>query len=53
MREFWVSSGHHLVRRADHGGLMLTPELLIAYRRGPNCCRPMKLATQSARCMAR
>ena len=27
MREFWVASGHHLTRRADHGGLVATPEL--------------------------
>ena len=31
MREFWVASGHHLTRRADHGGLVATPELIMAY----------------------
>ena len=31
MREFWVASGHHLTKRADHGGLMVTPELIMAY----------------------
>ncbi len=31
MREFWVASGHHLTRRADHGGLIVTPELIMAY----------------------
>ncbi|MDB5543208.1 MAG: hypothetical protein JWO64_357 [Hyphomicrobiales bacterium] len=40
MREFWVSSGHHLVRRADHGGLMLTPELLMAYLARPELLPP-------------
>jgi hypothetical protein len=40
MREFWVSSGHHLVRRADHGGLLLTPELLMAYLARPELLPP-------------
>jgi hypothetical protein len=42
MREFWVSSGHHLVRRADHGGLMLTPELLMAYLARPELLPPVE-----------
>src|SRR3954463_5522712 len=31
MREFWVASGHHLTRRGDHGGLLATPELIMAW----------------------
>ena len=31
MREFWVSSGHHLTRRTEGGGLAVTDELLLAY----------------------
>lgn len=40
MREFWVSSGHHLVRRGAHGGLLLTPELLLAYLARPELLPP-------------
>src|SRR5258708_6847741 len=35
MREFWVASGHHLTRRADHGRLVATPELIMAYLARP------------------
>jgi hypothetical protein len=31
VREFWVSSGHHLTRRTDGGGLAVTDELILAY----------------------
>lgn len=40
MREFWVASGHHLTRRADHGGLVATPELIIAYLARPELMPP-------------
>src|SRR3979490_1230137 len=40
MREFWVASGHHLTRRADHGGLVATPELIMAYRARPELMPP-------------
>lgn len=40
MREFWVSSGHHLTRRADHGGLVATPELILAYLARPELLPP-------------
>jgi hypothetical protein len=40
MREFWVSSGHHLVRRADHGGLIATPEWMMAYLARPELLPP-------------
>lgn len=40
MREFWVSSGHHLVRRTDGGGLLLTDELLLAYLARPELMPP-------------
>ncbi|MFL6818499.1 MAG: DUF6352 family protein [Bradyrhizobium sp.] len=40
MREFWVASGHHLTRRADHGGLVATPELILAYLARPELMPP-------------
>jgi hypothetical protein len=40
MREFWVASGHHLTRRNDHGGLVVTPELLMAYLARPELMPP-------------
>ena len=40
MREFWVASGHHLTRRADHGGLVATPELIIAWLARPELMPP-------------
>ena len=40
MREFWVASGHHLTRRAEHGGLQVTPELLMAYLARPELLPP-------------
>ncbi|MDB5649770.1 MAG: hypothetical protein JWL62_1290 [Hyphomicrobiales bacterium] len=40
MREFWVASGHHLTRRADHGGLQVTPELIMAYLARPELLPP-------------
>jgi hypothetical protein len=40
MREFWVSSGHHLTRRAEGGGLLVTDELLLAYLARPELVPP-------------
>src|SRR3979490_3234497 len=40
MREFWVASGHHLRRRADHGGLVATHELIMAYLARPELMPP-------------
>lgn len=40
MREFWVASGHHLTRRTDHGGLVATPELIMAYLARPELMPP-------------
>lgn len=40
MREFWVASGHHLTRRAEHGGLVATPELVMAYLARPELMPP-------------
>lgn len=40
MREFWVSSGHHLTRRTDGGGLAVTDELLLAYLARPELMPP-------------
>ncbi|MCX7307341.1 MAG: DUF6352 family protein [Afipia sp.] len=40
MKEFWVASGHHLTRRAEHGGLIATPELIMAYLARPELMPP-------------
>jgi hypothetical protein len=40
MREFWVSSGHHLTRRTDGGGLAVTDELILAYLARPELVPP-------------
>lgn len=40
MREFWVSSGHHLTRRGEGGGLAVTDELLLAYLARPELVPP-------------
>jgi hypothetical protein len=40
MREFWVSSGHHLTRRTEGGGLLVTDELLLAYLARPELLPP-------------
>ncbi|QJE73483.1 hypothetical protein HHL28_10605 [Aerophototrophica crusticola] len=34
-RDFWVSSGHHLLDRADNGGLLVTPDFLRAFLARP------------------
>lgn len=40
MREFWVSSGHHLSRRMANGELAATPELMIAWLARPELAPP-------------
>ena len=50
MREFWVASGHHLTRRADHGGLIATPELIMAYLARPELMPPDDACAPSATC---
>jgi hypothetical protein len=40
MREFWVSSGHHLTWRTEGGGLAVTDELLLAYLARPELMPP-------------
>ena len=40
MKEFWVSSGHHLTRRTEGGGLAVTDELLLAYLARPELAPP-------------
>ncbi len=40
MREFWVSSGHHLTQRTDGGGLAVTDELILAYLARPELMPP-------------
>jgi hypothetical protein len=39
-REFWVSSGHHLTRRAETGGLLVTDELLTVWLARPELVPP-------------
>jgi hypothetical protein len=40
MREFWVSSGHHLSRRDARGELVATPELVTAWLARPELAPP-------------
>jgi hypothetical protein len=40
VREFWVSSGHHLTRRTEGGGLAVTDELIVAYLARPELMPP-------------
>ncbi|GEP12180.1 DUF6352 family protein [Methylobacterium gnaphalii] len=40
MTEFWVSSGHHLTRRTEGGGLAVTDELILAYLARPELVPP-------------
>jgi hypothetical protein len=40
MKEFWVSSGHHLTLRTAGGGLAVTDELLLAYLARPEVLPP-------------
>jgi hypothetical protein len=40
LREFWVSSGHHLTRRHEGGGLLATDELLLAFLARPELAPP-------------
>src|SRR4029078_8239775 len=45
MREFWVASGHHLTRRADHGGVISALELIMAYLARPELMPPADACT--------
>lgn len=40
MKDFWLSSGHILLERGDHGGLLLTDEFLKAYLARPELLPP-------------
>ena len=40
MSDFWLSSGHILLERAEHGGLVLTDEFLKAYLARPELLPP-------------
>lgn len=40
MRDFWLSSGHHLLDRDSGGGLVLTPAFLKAYFARPELTPP-------------
>lgn len=40
MKEFWVSSGHHLTRRQDDGSLAVTDEVLLALYARPEVLPP-------------
>jgi hypothetical protein len=39
-KEFWVSSGHHMTRRTDGGGLAVTDEMILAYLARPELVPP-------------
>lgn len=39
-REFWVSSGHHMTRPTEGGGLAVTDELILAYLARPELVPP-------------
>ncbi|MGQ3356692.1 MAG: DUF6352 family protein [Phreatobacter sp.] len=38
--EFWVSSGHHMTRRVEGGGLAVTDEMILAYLARPELVPP-------------
>lgn len=38
--EFWVSSGHHMTRRVEGGGLAVSDEMLLAYLARPELVPP-------------
>src|SRR3954452_25594993 len=40
MQDFWLSCGHHLLDRADGGGLLVTDEFLKAYLARPEVVPP-------------
>ena len=40
MSDFWLSSGHILLERGEHGGLLLTDEFLKAYLARPELLPP-------------
>lgn len=39
-KEFWVSSGHHMTRPTEGGGLAVTDELILAYLARPELVPP-------------
>jgi hypothetical protein len=40
MREFWISSGHHLTQRTENGDLAITDALILAYLARPELLPP-------------
>nr|WP_108179184.1 DUF6352 family protein [Phreatobacter oligotrophus] len=40
MKEFWVSSGHHMTRRTEGGGLAISDEMILAYLARPELVPP-------------
>jgi hypothetical protein len=40
--EFWVSSGHHMTRRTESGGLAITDEMILAYLARPELVPPQE-----------
>jgi Family of unknown function (DUF6352) len=49
VREFWVSSGHHLTRRTEGGGLAVTDELILAYLARPELMPPPEASAAERR----
>jgi uncharacterized protein DUF6352 len=45
VREFWVSSGHHLTHRTEGGGLAVSDELILAYLARPELMPPEDACT--------
>jgi hypothetical protein len=40
VKEFWVSSGHHMTSRTEGGGLAVTDEMILAYLARPELLPP-------------
>ena len=53
MKDFWLSSGHILLERGDHGGLVLTDEFLKAYLARPELLPPEEACEAERRLHAR
>ena len=45
MNDFWLSCGHHLLDRAEGGGLLVTDEFLKAYLARPELAPPAEACT--------
>ncbi len=48
VKEFWVSSGHHMTSRTEGGGLAVTDEMILAYLARPELVPPPEACAASA-----